>query len=212
MIIPCDYFLKRGYKKETLNKFDVGLCVTKGSQAYMRATVPIYNDENTHMIGYLARSINNKCPICGNYHYYKFPCPRNTTELSFAHKWRNSAGFYSGATLYNIWNIKGKTVVVVEGPGDVWRLDEAGCKNSVGLFGVKLTKFHIAKLLEHKIENVVLCLDNDKAGEEATAKIAKRLELYFNIDEIKIKNKDVGETEIIEVQNLLKGHKWRLSE
>lgn len=210
LIIPCQYFIDRGYKKETLDKFDVGLCVTKGSSAYMRATVPVYDDKHEFMVGYVARSINKQCEICGKYHYYKHPCPRNNIEQSFANKWKNSEGFFSGATLYNIWNLDTDTVILVEGPGDVWRLYEAGCTTAAALFGCKLSSAQIKKLLQRNISNVVLCLDNDSAGKEAVNKITKDIDLYFNVEVLNPPCKDIGDTDIKDVQELLRSSRWKL--
>lgn len=178
----------------------------------MRATVPVYDDSGQYMVGYVARSINDKCPICDKYHYYKHPCPRNAAEENFARKWKNNSGFYSGATLYNIWGFSGKTAVLVEGPGDVWKLYEAGCKNGLGLFGCKLTRAQLHKLITLGVENIVLCLDNDEAGKSGTEKIIKQLDMYFNVDVLELRQKDLGDTDIKEVQNLLKGLKWQLLE
>lgn len=204
--------MDRGYNATTLNYFDVGLCVTKGSGAYMRATVPVYDDTGKYLIGYVARSINKKCDLCNTYHYYKHPCPRNPTELSFSRKWKNSEGFYSGSTLYNIWNIKGDSVVIVEGCGDVWRLYEAGCNSAVGLLGCNISKIQVKKLVEKRVSNIVLCLDNDVAGQEAVSKIVKQLDMYFNIEVIIPKEKDIGDSQIEKIQQLLRGSKWRLLE
>lgn len=212
LIIPCDYFVQRGYNRSTLNSFDVGLCLTKGSQAYMRATVPVYDDDGKYMVGYAARSINNECPICGTYHYRKHPCPRNEAELSFARKWKNSAGFMSGSTLYNIWNIQGPTVILVEGAGDVWRLNEAGCKNAVGLLGCKLTKTQVGKLISKNIQNIVICTDNDDAGNTASVNIETQLQMYFNTVILKTNTKDIGDSDVGYVRRLLSEVKWKLLE
>ena len=90
----------------------------------------------------------------------------------------------------------------------MWKLTEAGIKNAVGLFGCKLTKMQIEQLLNKRVENIILCLDNDEAGKEAEKDILDRLHLYFNLDVIHSSQKDMGDTSIEEIQTLFKGQKW----
>lgn len=209
--IPCKYFIKRGYSPTTLDNFDVGMCYNKNSSIYMRAVVPIYDIAGNNLVGYNARSINDKCKICGTFHYYKHPCPRNIAETNFARKWKNSQGFSSGKTLYNIWNINKNTVIVVEGAGDVWKLYEAGYNNSVALFGCNLTSTHIQQLMSKNVENVVLCLDNDTAGQTAVEKIINQIDMYFNYKVVTPTKKDVGDMDTESIHRMLSGaKKWQL--
>jgi DNA primase len=178
----------------------------------MRATVPVYDVTGQFMIGYSARSINDKCPMCNTYHYFKHPCPRNKIEETYARKWRHSEGFSTGNTLYNIWNVNSPNVILVEGPGDVWRLDECGCNSALSIFGCNITNAQIQQLAEKNVQNVTVCLDNDKAGIEGAEKVYEKLKMYFNVEVIKTNQKDVGDSSISEVQDLLKGSRWKLLE
>lgn len=178
----------------------------------MRAVVPIYDTTGQYMIGYTARSTNQQCGICGTYHYFKYPCPRNKVEERFACKWRHSDGFYSGSTLYNIWNFNGDTALLVEGTGDVWSAVEAGCNNCLGLFGCNISKQQIQMLVEHGIQNVILCLDNDDAGKTGTEKIISKIKMYFNIDVLSHNKKDIGELTKNETKDILGAARWKLLE
>lgn len=205
--IPCQYFVSRGFSPSVLKSHDVGLCTRKGSPAYMRATVPVYDLSGSNMVGYTARSINDQCPICGTYHYIRYPCPRNPTEHLWAVKWRHSQGFSSGKTLYNIWGVpqNNKSIILVEGPGDVWRLNEAGIYGCAGLFGCNLSQIQLEMILARQVENVILCLDADTAGREAAEKIQNRLNMYFNVKNLVPPAKDIGECSIEQIHTLLKG-------
>lgn len=176
----------------------------------MRAVVPIYDNSAEFMIGYTSRSINDKCAMCGTYHYFKHPCPRNKIEESYALKWKHSSGFAAHHHLYNLWNVNSDTVVLVEGTGDVWRAYEAGCHCALGLFGCNISQTQIELLLDKNVQNVVLCLDNDAAGQAASVKIKNQIRLYFNVDIIATDNKDIGDSSVIEVQNILRKAKWNL--
>lgn len=59
-----------------------------------------------------------------------------------------------------------KTVIMVEGYFDVIACHRVGVKNVVAVSGTALTEQHV-KLLKRHCETVVLCLDQDRAGQEA---------------------------------------------
>lgn len=138
LTIPATYYLKRGYKPDILDKYDVGMCATQGKEMFGRIVVPVYDDNYKYMIGCLGRSIHEKCPKCNKCHSSNRNCPSNPIEELWASKWKNSKNFKAENYLYNFWFSKqhikeSKTVVIVEGQGDVWRLEEAGVNCSVGV-------------------------------------------------------------------------------
>ena len=94
---------------------------------------------------------------------------------------------------------------MVVGQGDVWRLYEAGIYNCLGMFGCNLTDEQIFQLEKMEIMNLYLALDNDEAGINARDKITKKLQRYYNIQHIPIDGKDIGDMNINEVKNKLKG-------
>lgn len=76
--------------------------------------------------------------------------------------------------LFNYHNAKNyirdrKSVIVVEGNMDAIKMSAKGFKNVVALMGVALSKEQIDILKRLKVP-VILMLDNDNAGEEATIK------------------------------------------
>jgi 5S rRNA maturation endonuclease (ribonuclease M5) len=208
LIIPCEYYIKRGYSPETLDNFDVGLCVKPKTQMFMRAVVPVYHDN--YMVGCVGRSLNDKCPICGKYHHKNKMCPTNKIEERWAEKWVNSESFtcskyfYTGAkTLQAVKD--SKSVILVEGQGDVWRLSEAGFDNVFGLFGCSLSEDQKLILEQMGIYNIYLALDSDEAGISGRNKINSALKRYYNIQNIELPNKDFGDMTIEEVKTTLKG-------
>lgn len=62
---------------------------------------------------------------------------------------------------------KQHSIIVVEGQMDTVSLHQAGIINAVGISGSALTKDHI-HLIKRLTKKLYLCLDNDKAGIEAT--------------------------------------------
>lgn len=87
--------------------------------------------------------------------------------------------FNKGNLLYNyhrcINSVKKEGFVyLLEGFMDVIALYKAGIENSVALMGTALTKDHI-HLLKRLTHSVYICLDGDRAGKMAAAKIASAL-------------------------------------
>ncbi len=61
------------------------------------------------------------------------------------------------------------TIVIVEGHIDVISCHQVGITNTIGCMGTALTSQHVRKI-KQLVENVILCLDGDSAGANATYK------------------------------------------
>lgn len=86
--------------------------------------------------------------------------------------------FKKGQHFYNLHNALSSIqkdpslpLYIVEGHPDVVAASLAGMDNICAIGGSKLTEDHVLLLREEGISNIVLCLDGDKAGQEATEKI-----------------------------------------
>lgn len=79
-------------------------------------------------------------------------------------------------------------IIIVEGQMDVIAMHKAGFKNTVACLGTAFTQKH-AKQLKLISSNVVVCLDGDNAGQNATNKIVDVLALEgFNVRVAKLPN------------------------
>jgi len=177
---PAQYFIERGFSKSILEKYDVGTWKVTGE-----IVVPVYDENHHHVIGYIERTPHKKCCLCDLYHDYLKPCPITQEEKSACRKWKNSFAFYSDQTFYNTWFakeeiIKTKTVVLVEGQGDVWKMVGSGVNNCLGLFGVELKPGQRKILDDLGVQNIILFLDPDDAGQESANKIEERFSRYYN--------------------------------
>ncbi len=192
LTVPSPYFLGRGYTPKILDKYDVGTCLTPGKQMYRRAVVPIYDEDYRWVVGSSGRAIDDD---------YQF-------------KWRHSAGFNSASHLYNYWFAKDvikktKSVILVESPGNVWRLEEAGIHNAVATFGTDLSieqQFLLEKL---GVMNIMVVFDNDKngAGQEGSKRIISDCSRYFNVESYALSEaNDIGELSINQVETTVKEH------
>jgi len=181
--IPSPYYIARGYQPKTLKRYDVG-----DASRTQRSVVPIYDMKHETIVGMTGRTHWPQCPKCKYYHQPEQACPTRIVDQINACKWKNSPGFEAAHFLYNLWFarqhiIDSGVIILVEGPGDVWRLEEAEIKNSVAIFGTDITEAQQSLIDSSWAMNVVVLTDNDKAGHKAAQSIKDKLNrthrLYF---------------------------------
>lgn len=117
-----------------------------------RVTFPIHNDRG-RVVGFSARI------------YYK------SDEAKYINT-RETPIFKKGEILFNYHRAQGearknKYLLVVEGQMDAIRIYASGIKSVVATMGTALTSEHI-NLLKKLNVKIILCMDNDSAGEKAT--------------------------------------------
>ena len=143
---------EKGYDKADL--IDAGLAVAgKNGGVYdkyrNRLMLPVI-DVRGDVIGFTSRVMDDSTP--------KY---LNTPETAI---------FKKRSILYGLnyaKNTKRPNFILVEGNIDVITLHQAGFDNTVATMGTALTEEHI-RLLERYTKELVLCYDNDAAGEDAT--------------------------------------------
>lgn len=153
-------------KKYDLDKIaNLGLVNKVGLDIYdvftNRIMIPI-EDLKGQVVGFTGRIFNNETDTA------KY---MNTKETEI---------FKKGHILFNYHNARksirdAKEVVVVEGNMDAITLSAKGIKNVVALMGVALSKEQINVLKKLKVP-VILMLDNDSAGMDATVKNGELLQ------------------------------------
>lgn len=200
--IPASYYLNRGYSKQILDEYDVGLCNNPKKQMFNRVVVPIYDDNYKYMIGCTGRSVFEKCPQCHSWH-------NPTLECNKVSKWKHSDGFEGTNYLYNYWKAKkhianNRIAIVVESPGNVWRLEESGINNSVGLFGTALSVGQKVLLDSSGALSLILLMDNDDAGQRAIQAIKEQCNNTYYIHTLNFQCNDVGEMSIEQINNELR--------
>lgn len=86
------------------------------------------------------------------------------------------------------------TIIIVEGHIDVIACHQVGINNTIGCMGTALTPIH-AKKIKQLVDNVILCLDGDNAGTNATYKAIDTLkEVGLNVRVVRLsKAKDPDE-------------------
>lgn len=183
-IEALNYLKERGIDEEIIKEFGIGLSLDDKDTLFKLLSKKNYGTDLLDEIGLI--NINN-----GN--IYDFFTRRITFPLwdkdghivgfsgriyrgeKETSKYMNSKEtkiFKKGETLYNYHNAKEvakreKEIIVVEGFMDAIRVSSSGIKNVVALCGTAMTKEQI-NLLKKLRGRVILCLDNDNAGEIAT--------------------------------------------
>lgn len=206
--IPAQYYLDRNYSREVLTKYDVGLCDKPGKEMHNRIVVPIYDNDYQFMVGCTGRSIFEKCSNCKAFHDPTGECPDENNAWKFP-KWKHNADFKSQNHLYNFWFakehiLKSSTAIIVESPGNVWRLEENGIHNSVAIFGSSLSDRQKILLDSSGAMNLVVLTDNDDAGRKAAEQIRQKCQNTYRIFVPSISKPDIGEMNSSEIESEIK--------
>ena len=200
--IPSHYYLQRGFSIEVLDKYDVGTCKRRGKSLYQRAVVPIYDEMGETILGFTGRSIFDEGAECAHHHDPKKEC-------HFSPKWKHTAGFNKENCLYNYWYAKehilqSGVVILVESPGNVWRLEEAGIHNSVAIFGTHLNQNQKKIIDESGALSIVCLLDNDEAGVTGSKKVQEMCSKMYRVYFPTLDTNDVADMNIDKVTSDIK--------
>jgi 5S rRNA maturation endonuclease (ribonuclease M5) len=174
---------------------------------YNRIVVPVYSIDGKVIVGCTGRSIFNSCEKCGQYHISTIQCPSKEDSWKYC-KWKHNLGFKSQEHLYNFWFAKdyiqkSKSIILVESPGNVWRLEEAGIHNSVAIFGSSLSDKQKLLIDSSGAMNIILLMDNDDAGQKAVKQITEKCKKIYRIYSPSFEGSDVGELSIEDIRNTL---------
>jgi hypothetical protein len=206
-LIP-DYYINRGYSKEILDRYDVGLCTKEGKEMSGRIVVPIYDNDHEYMIGCTGRSIYDKCTKCQSFHNPELACPDQENKWKYS-KWKHNNGFKAQEYLYNFWFAKPHITetsyaIIVESPGNVWKLEENGIHNSVAIFGTNLSTRQKLLLDASGAMSLFIIMDKDDAGKKAAETIYSKCSKTYKVYNINISKNDIGEMTEEEINNEIK--------
>jgi len=158
------YIQQRGIKEDTARHFGIGCFSGRGSMSG-RLVIPIHDDRG-ELVAYAGRSIDGTEP-----------------------KYNLPAGFHKSAELFNLHRaraIENQQVILVEGFFDCMKVHQAGFPFVVALMGSSLSQAQHQRLLTFK--EVILFLDGDEAGREATKAVANRLIYSHKVRAISLVN------------------------
>lgn len=165
-----------GISIDTLKKFDIGFYSMRN-----QITIPVYYEND--LIGIRIRALEQNDIERGKYRplqdlnktIYQFPTNQ------FFYGWNENKDQIK----------KCKTVWIVEAEKTVLKFDTWGCHKCLAVFGSKISKEHINKLLQLGVETVVLMMDSDfhskkdeeyKMFIEKINKLINKLKPYFKVE------------------------------
>lgn len=202
LALPSPYFCGRGHPGEILKRFGVGDCLDPARPLFGRAVVPVFRGDL--VVGVSARSTHDPCPDCGLWHPAG-ECPPD--RLAGLHaKWRHlPRGFHIGHHLYGAESaLPAGRVLVVEGPGCVWRLAEAGLA-AVAAFGAALTDAQQILLEVAGCREIYCGFDDDEAGEAGFEKLVKDMGKICRVRRLRPPGHDWGEAPAAECRRAAGG-------
>lgn len=151
-----------GFKVEDMIKAGVVAASEDGGRVYdfygKRLIFPIFNGFGD-VVAFSGRSVEQ------NVEHTKY---KNTPQTIVFNKSEIMFGFNFVRDLKKQNNML-DTIVIVEGHIDVIACHQVGITNTIGCMGTALTSQHTRKI-KQLVENVILCLDGDSAGANATYK------------------------------------------
>jgi DNA primase len=146
------YVSSRGLSDETARYFGVGYYGGNGF-LHGRVVIPIHN-EHGELVAYSGRAIDETAP-----------------------KYRLPAGFHKSHVLFNLHRAMasgGRSLILVEGYFDTFKIHQAGHHNVAALMGSSLSRRQ-SNLVRTYFDRAILMLDGDAAGKAATASAADAL-------------------------------------
>jgi len=208
--IPAEYYINRGFTPAILDKYDIGLCDNPNREMSNRVVAPIYDPDYTYMIGCSGRSVFEKCDKCGCFHDPDNDCPQDHQKYLYS-KWKHSANFKSQNSLYNFWfaqkHIKDTGIaILVESPGNVWKLEENNIHNSLGIFGAALSDRQKIILDSSGAMTIIVLTDNDDAGRKAAEQIKEKCQNTYRVFIPSISKADIADMTSEEIDMEIKDY------
>ena len=189
-----EYLLGRGLREETLREFRVGYAPSAWDRMMLASRRAGFTDEELLTVGLAQRSKQRPGQVFDRFRgRIMFPSadPRGRVVGFGARamrdnqrpKYLNSAEneLYRkreqlfGIDLARSAAARAGRMILVEGYTDVLALHQAGLSNAVGIMGTSLTEEQVG-ILERVVSVLELCLDADRAGQDAMLRAARLAE------------------------------------
>ncbi len=186
------YLLGRGLAEETLREFRVGYAPSAWDRILTASRSAGFSDEELLAVGLVQRSAKQPGQVYDRFRErVMFPSAdargrvrgfgaRAMRENQPGPKYLNTSDselYHKRAQLFGIDLARASAaragrMILVEGYTDVLALHQAGLRSSVGIMGTALTEEQVREL-ERIVGTLVLCLDADRAGQEAMLRAAR---------------------------------------
>jgi DNA primase len=189
-----EYLLGRGLGEETLREFRVGYAPSAWDRMMLASRRAGFTDEELESVGLAQRSRQRPGQIFDRFRgRIMFPSAdqrgrvvgfgaramRDTQRPKYLNSAENE--LYRkreqlfGIDLARASAARAGRIILVEGYTDVLALHQAGLSNAVGIMGTSLTEEQVG-ILERVVSVLELCLDADRAGQDAMLRAARLAE------------------------------------
>lgn len=205
--VQAGYLKKRGINAEMINKFQIGISLNYDELPKHLESLG-FKPEEMIMAGVVGRNDNGALydfygtrllfPIFNGFSDVVAYSGRSVIESPNHAKYKNTPQtiVFNKSDILFAYNFVRElkknhmldTIVVVEGHIDVIACHQAGIDNTIGCMGTALTTLHAQKI-KRLVDNVILCLDGDNAGNMATYKAIDTLkQVGLNVKVVRLQN------------------------
>lgn len=186
-----EYLLKRGFTRESIDKFQIGYSLNSWDFVYKFLTKREFSPDLMEKAGLVIKRERDGTYFDRFRDRIMFPIfDRNGNTIAFSGrslgtdepKYLNSpetAIFNKSKILYNFHLAKPsirklQQAILFEGFADVIAADRSGVDNGIATMGTSLTEEHIT-LIRQNTQSITICFDSDKAGIEAAFRAGNML-------------------------------------
>lgn len=208
------YLLNREFDLEVLRDYEVGMWSRPGTYMHDRVVFPVRDHEN-HLVGYTGRTVHTK-------EYFD---NRGVTYTKWVHgrhynRWPKRGDLFTSSILFNLYKARkflepNRSLILVEGPLDGMRLEEARIHNWVATLGTSFCHSHRTLLVKYGVRDLYVAYDNDdpskyKDGQRPADKAWDRMERVvgdlFNLHRIMLPpGKDCGDLNVSQLREIFEG-------
>lgn len=207
------YLLDRGFDQGVLRQYGVGLWSRPYTHMSDRVVFPV-RDNDGHLVGYSGRTI----------HPESFFVERGVKYAKWLHgrhyhRRPQRGEFFTSSILFNLNRAKRRLshssqLILVEGPLDGMKLEEAGIHNWVATLGTNFCAPHRTLLVQYGVTDLYVAYDNDvpkgpkqkKAGDDGWKRIERVVGTLINLHRVVLPpGKDCGDMLVPALQELFEG-------
>jgi hypothetical protein len=160
------YWAGRGVDEETVSFFQGGIAVD--GQMANRYVIPIFNSDKSSIIGFTGRAMKKEMTV------------------PWKHIGKTSKWVWGGLDEVEAED----RAILVESPGDLLSLRQAGFKEAICLFGINLSQCVLAHLIAANPATIIISTNNDikhSVGQNAAEKIKNILDKFYSPERIVVK-------------------------
>lgn len=173
------YLLDRGFSEEDFVRFNLGWDTEK-----KRITIPFFN-EYGELLGFSGRAVMNESD-------FGYESIYGTEAKYHIYNHFNAKKYFYPLNLFRPIN---DTIIVVEGLLDAIWLHKNGYTNALSIISAEISKEQLRKIKLLWANKIILCLDNDTAGQRGCERLYKFLKNDFLFQQVTLPDgkKDIQE-------------------